>query len=409
MQVFAPHAHHRREEQKAMLLKWLMAVVDTRRWVCSIDDYLDPFPLAEKDDDDPPAEGKDESIHNKHKPFVRNDSYGVAGWHGPPFTLMDYLRVTGRAVAVAFVLATFTSFLFVTTVTRGNSRGNEIVSRWLPWYMQGYHYAAGFEALRVVGYRKDDNGDGNSDNKILVHPVAPVLVCNHVSYFDVGMLILAFFPSFIAKKSIRKLPIYGRLAVLIRTIFVNHGSTNKLQVDGRPSSSSVELISRIRLAAAAAPARDGRDNSNSGLPPVGKIAIFPEGTTTNGSYILPFRRGAFAAGLPVQPVLIQYSWTRFNLSWESIGMRAHIFRMLAQPTRGCTIALLPPILPPAALTEAIARGEDTFTSLKAREAVREFADQARAAIAKAGGLELSDLVYKDKQVYHKELREQGYY
>jgi lysophosphatidylcholine acyltransferase/lyso-PAF acetyltransferase len=392
-----------------MLLKWLMAVVDTRRWFCSIDDHLDPFPLAEKDDDDPPAEGKDESsIHNKHKPFVRNDSYGVAGWHGPPFTAMDYLRATGRAVAVTFVLATFTSFLFATTVFRGNCRANEIVSRWLPWYMRGYHYAAGFEPLRVVGYRKDDNGDSDSENKRLVQPVAPVLVCNHVSYLDVGMLVLAFFPSFIAKETIRKLPIYGRLAVLMRTIFVNHGATNKQQVDGRPSSSSVELISRIRLAAAAA-ARKGSENSDSVLSPVRTIAIFPEGTTTNGSYILPFRGGAFAAGLPVQPVLIQYSWTRFNPSWESIGMGAHIFRMLAQPTHGCTITLLPPIVPPAALTEAIARGEDTFTSPKAREAVREFAEQARVAIAKAGGLELSDLVYKDKQFYHKELREQGYY
>ena len=31
-----------------------------------------------------------------------------------------------------------------------------------------------------------------------------------------------------------------------------------------------------------------------------------QGTTTNGRYLLPFRTGAFLAGVPVQPVIIKY-------------------------------------------------------------------------------------------------------
>lgn len=32
----------------------------------------------------------------------------------------------------------------------------------------------------------------------------------------------------------------------------------------------------------------------------------PQGTTSNGTCLLPFKTGAFLAGLPVQPVIIKY-------------------------------------------------------------------------------------------------------
>ncbi len=35
-----------------------------------------------------------------------------------------------------------------------------------------------------------------------------------------------------------------------------------------------------------------------------------QGTTTNGRYLLPFRTGAFLAGVPVQPVIIKYGQVR---------------------------------------------------------------------------------------------------
>ena len=31
-----------------------------------------------------------------------------------------------------------------------------------------------------------------------------------------------------------------------------------------------------------------------------------QGTTTNGDYLLGFRKGAFLAGAPVQPVILRY-------------------------------------------------------------------------------------------------------
>ena len=44
-----------------------------------------------------------------------------------------------------------------------------------------------------------------------------------------------------------------------------------------------------------------------------------EGTTTNGFYLLPFKTGAFLAGVPIQPVILKYSYRRFSPAWDSIS------------------------------------------------------------------------------------------
>ncbi len=36
------------------------------------------------------------------------------------------------------------------------------------------------------------------------------------------------------------------------------------------------------------------------------MMLFPEGTTTNNKYLMPFKRGAFVAGVPVQPLVLKY-------------------------------------------------------------------------------------------------------
>ena len=38
---------------------------------------------------------------------------------------------------------------------------------------------------------------------------------------------------------------------------------------------------------------------------ISPIMLFPEGTTTNNIFLLPFKTGVFVAGLPVQPVVIR--------------------------------------------------------------------------------------------------------
>lgn len=48
-----------------------------------------------------------------------------------------------------------------------------------------------------------------------------------------------------------------------------------------------------------------------------------QGTTSNGDYILPFKKGAFLAGLPVQPTVLRYSSNWASPAWESIAGEFH--------------------------------------------------------------------------------------
>lgn len=116
--------------------------------------------------------------------------------------------------------------------------------------------------------------------------VAPgcLLVANHVSWLDV-FVINALVPcAFVAKAEVRDWPLLGWLAARNDTVFLRRGSRG-----------------HARLINAEIAAILGRGND---------VALFPEGTTTDGSHVLHFHAAllqpAIAAGHPVQPLAIRY-------------------------------------------------------------------------------------------------------
>jgi 1-acyl-sn-glycerol-3-phosphate acyltransferase len=48
------------------------------------------------------------------------------------------------------------------------------------------------------------------------------------------------------------------------------------------------------------------------------ICIYPEGTQSNGSALLQFKKGAFVAMKAVTPVVIKYEWSSFSCTWDSM-------------------------------------------------------------------------------------------
>ena len=57
-------------------------------------------------------------------------------------------------------------------------------------------------------------------------------------------------------------------------------------------------------------------------PDFSPICIYPEGTQTNGSALLQFRRGAFAGMFTVTPMVINYSWNKMSPTWDSMSFLA---------------------------------------------------------------------------------------
>jgi 1-acyl-sn-glycerol-3-phosphate acyltransferase len=111
-----------------------------------------------------------------------------------------------------------------------------------------------------------------------------LLAANHVSWLDVLVLASCAPAVFVAKSEVRCWPAIGWLAARAGTVFLRRTSGRSLlQVKNR--------IAQLLLAG-------------------GAVAIFPEGTTSDGEGVLPFRSGllqaAVDAGGDVQPIAIAY-------------------------------------------------------------------------------------------------------
>ena len=73
--------------------------------------------------------------------------------------------------------------------------------------------------------------------------------------------------------------------------------------------------------------------------------VFPEATTVNQTALLPFKKGAFAAGKPVQMCRIQYDNTYFDHSDASCSMGRLILKSLTGIYSKVTITYLGAYVP----------------------------------------------------------------
>lgn len=80
-------------------------------------------------------------------------------------------------------------------------------------------------------------------------------------------------------------------------------------------------------------------------PDVSPIAIFPEGGTSNGKYLLHFKRGAFEPEEPIQPYFIEYTSPFCNPACDVFPMHLHYMFMACQPFSTITLRKMGPVFP----------------------------------------------------------------
>lgn len=120
-------------------------------------------------------------------------------------------------------------------------------------------------------------------------------VSNHLSWIDILALGGASGTAFVAKSEIGDAPVVGWLAGLNRTVYVKR--ENRMDVANQ--------INELRDALA--------DNW--------AITVFPEGTTTDGKSLLPFKTPMLRVleppppGVLVQPVLLDYGVASEEIGW----------------------------------------------------------------------------------------------
>lgn len=134
----------------------------------------------------------------------------------------------------------------------------------------------------MAGFRIKVHGEPSA-----AHPT--LFVANHASYFDIPVLGSLLRASFIAKAEVAGWPVFGFLAKLQRTVF----------------------IERVRSRAG-----EHRGQVSERLSAGDQLVLFAEGTSNDGTRVLPFKSALFSAAEPVdghevtvQPVSIAYTRT----------------------------------------------------------------------------------------------------
>lgn len=184
---------------------------------------------------------------------------GLKGGWGP----VAVGRLVSRGVRIV-ALVVWGGLKLVVQKPRSRAEG----AAWVQWICTGF--------VRVLGVKAEVVGE---------FPAAGAVVTNHQGYLDI-LLLASLRPCvFVSKAEIATWPVVGWMIRVAGTVFVRRGA------GGSAAAASVEM----------------RAAAEDGLP----IVFFPEGTTTNGEEMLPFRSGLLAeareAGLPVTVGYLRYT------------------------------------------------------------------------------------------------------
>ncbi len=166
------------------------------------------------------------------------------------------------------------------------------------------------------------------------------MVANHVSWLDILVLNAASPVYFVSKAEVAGWPGIGLLARATGTVFIERD---------RRAARMQKLIFEARL-------RAGH-----------RLLFFPEGTSSDGLRVLPFKSTLFEAFfapelrdfLHIQPVSVIYSApgdsdARFYGWWGDMALGPHLLRVLAEPRQGCVDLVFHP---PQRVAECAGRKE----------------------------------------------------
>jgi 1-acyl-sn-glycerol-3-phosphate acyltransferase len=131
--------------------------------------------------------------------------------------------------------------------------------------------------LAILNVRLEVEGEPAASGPVL-------LVANHISWLDIIVMHAARYCRFVSKADVRRWPLIGTLATGGGTIYIERESRRDAMRVVHAMTASLE---RGEV-----------------------VAVFPEGTTSDGATLLPFHanllQAAIAAAAPAQPVALRF-------------------------------------------------------------------------------------------------------
>jgi 1-acyl-sn-glycerol-3-phosphate acyltransferase len=144
-------------------------------------------------------------------------------------------------------------------------------------------------------------------------PRTGLVVCNHLGYLDIVVLAATAPTVFVAKSEVRSWPVFGWFAARGGTIFVERSRPASLV----PVAESMEAALRAGA----------------------RVVLFPEGTSSGGETVLPFKSSLLAAAgpRPVGTAAIAYALgpddgrpAEAVCYWGEMSLPAHLWQLLGR-------------------------------------------------------------------------------
>ncbi|XP_072968174.1 lysophospholipid acyltransferase LPEAT2-like [Typha angustifolia] len=151
--------------------------------------------------------------------------------------------------------------------------------------------------------------------------LAPIVVSNHISYIEPIYFFYELFPTIVASESHDSIPFVGMIIRAMQVIYVDRFSV----------ASRKYAVNEIK-----------RKASCNSFP---RVLLCPEGTTSNGRFLISFQLGAFLPGYAVQPIVVRYPYVHFDQSWGNISLMKLMFRMFTQFHNFMEVQYLPVVAP----------------------------------------------------------------
>ncbi len=167
-----------------------------------------------------------------------------------------------------------------------------------------------------------------------------LIISNHVSWTDILVLGSLEHLSFISKDEVSDWPMFGTFAKLQRTVFIDRNNKHKAGAQSR------EIADRLKAGDI--------------------LVLFPEGTTSDGNRVLPFKSSLFGAAkmalaeddadaqVFVQPVSIAYTkshgialgrYHRPIVGWPgTVGLKNHLIGLLKARSIGVEVTFGEPMI-----------------------------------------------------------------
>ena len=218
----------------------------------------------------------------------------------------------------------------------------------------------------------------NYDPKVLRFKYTTV-ISNHVCWVDILYLMSKISSSFVAKESVKSVPLVGYIAEAYKTLYIDRNSR-----DARK-----DIIEKI----------EQRQNDIMRQRSLMPIIIFPEGTTSNGRNIIQFKKGAFYSLSPVKIFILKVDndVNEFPLAASGMSIFLHLCLSLTFAWNKFEAIELPVVEP----TDYMYENFKHF----GKEKAAIFSEICRHIMSEIGELPLSDSTYETKLNYMSEVNQ----